>query len=276
MKSRFSVVSHQRHFLRDLWSAALCPQDTGGWQLTRDHGPLTPGELSPSRLINLPALAIFGRAPTAGKAKTRLIPLLGARGAAELQTALVSDTVRKTNPLCKRVSRYFFLAGLNFPAFLSRGDYTLVRQQGSNLGERLERAFRRLLRRHARAVVVGTDTPLLSPRILLAALGELEVCDAVLGPCPDGGYYLIGLRRPTQRIVEKLFRDIRWGTTFAFRDTLGNFLRSDLSCSVLETLADVDRPADVRRLKRELALDRGMRGVAPATSNFLKNLRPAL
>ncbi len=225
-----------------------------------------------SQLRHLPALAIFARAPSPGKAKTRLIPFLGARGAAEFQAALISDALRKADRLAGRAARYFFLAGRN-P--LSRPDsYTLIRQRGADLGERLENAFRRLLSGHPGVVVIGTDSPTLPPRLLREAIRELRASDAVLGPCPDGGYYLIGLRRPRHGALDVIFRGVRWGSAFAFRDTLRNFLRRNFSCSVLEAWADVDRAQDVRRLRSELARSDRARRVAPATWRFLKG-RPA-
>ncbi|MGD0922627.1 MAG: TIGR04282 family arsenosugar biosynthesis glycosyltransferase [Terriglobia bacterium] len=219
------------------------------------------------------AVAIFARAPSPGRAKTRLIPLLGARGAAEFQAALISDSIRKVNALGERASRYVFFAGTGSPApaaLFSR--FTLVRQRGADLGERLAHAFRKLLRRHAVAVVIGTDSPTLAPRVLRAARRELHVCDAVLGPSPDGGFYLIGLRRTERAKAGGLFRGIRWGSAFAFRDTLRNLLRHGLACSILEPCADVDRPEDFRRLVRELAGSQALRRGAPAVWRFVKEL----
>jgi len=216
-----------------------------------------------------PAIAIFARIPLPGKAKTRLIPLLGSRGAAELHAALIRDTLRKVQALSGRVARYLFVAGLPTPVAPAR--FTLARQCGAGLGERLENAFRKLLHRHPCAVVLGTDSPLLPPRILREALRELRICDAVLGPCPDGGYYLIGLRRPrASGMPGGMFRGIRWGTASAFGDTLRNLLRRGYACSILEMCGDVDTPEDVRRLKRELAHSRTARRLAPAAWRFLK------
>jgi glycosyltransferase A (GT-A) superfamily protein (DUF2064 family) len=145
-----------------------------------------------------------------------------------------------------------------------------MQQRGADLGERLTSAFRRLLRRHPRAVIIGTDSPTLPPRLLKAAIRELVFCDAVLGPCPDGGYYLVGLRKLEARQIKSVFRGVRWGSDFAFRDTLRNFLRYDLSCSILEPWGDVDRPRDFYRLRRELAASGAARRLAPATWHFVK------
>jgi uncharacterized protein len=214
----------------------------------------------------LPALAIFSRAPIPRQAKTRLIPLLGPRGAAEFHAALVSDVLQKVNALGNRVAPYFFLAGGSYPVSSSLSDYTLQRQRGADLGKRLERAFQRLLARHGRALVIGTDSPLLAMRHLLLALEKLRVADCVIGPCPDGGFYLIGLRR----FERGLFDEVRWGSASAFRDLRENLLARGFSCTILEPVEDVDRPEDVVRLREELTRSRVARRRAPAAWRFLR------
>ena len=213
-----------------------------------------------------PAVAIFARAPSPGRAKTRLIPLLGARGAADFQAALLADTIRKVSTLTGQLSRYIFISGHDFTISSALAHYTLKRQRGRDLGERLGRALRQLLQRHPAAVVIGTDSPLLPPRILRQAVSELRLCDAVLGPCPDGGFYLIGLRR----MSPGLFRGVRWGTPHAFRDTLANILRRGFSCSILEPVADIDGPEDFRRLESEMASNPAARRTAPAVWSFIR------
>jgi rSAM/selenodomain-associated transferase 1 len=216
------------------------------------------------------ALAIFARLPAPGKAKTRLIALLGPRRAAEFQAALISDSLRKLETLAGCASPYLFFAGRSFPPGGWPPDWKLVQQRGAGLGQRLERAFRELLRRHGAAVVIGTDSPTLSPRLLRVALGELAACDAVLGPSPDGGFYLVGLRRAVADKIREVFRGVRWGSSSAFRDALGNLRRCGFACAVLEPCADVDRPADFRRLVRELARSRSLRRRSPAVWRFVK------
>ncbi len=253
------------------------------------HSPLTArSPESTSRLPSapMPAMAVFARAPVAGHVKTRLIPLLGAQGAARFQAALISDTLRKVAGLRRWVQPYLFWAASPIPFRRSHAEailyeqplaaaviseFTVIRQQGRDLGERLENAFRRLLRFHPSCVVIGTDSPLFPARILRQTLGELRACESVLGPCPDGGYYLIALRRPADpRRLRNIFRKVRWSTAFAFSDTLRNLLRQGLSCSVLEACADVDLPHDLQRLKEDLLQNPKARRLAPATSRFLK------
>jgi len=227
--------------------------------------------IKPTSKKGSPAVAIFARLPAVGRGKSRLWPLLGQEGAAALQAALLSDAVRKAVAL-GGVARYLFVLARGPLGFAGRREaraknhtYTVAAQQGRDLGQRLERAFGRMLRQHGRVLVIGTDSPELSRRILRQALEELRCCDAVLGPCPDGGYYLIGLRR----LKRGLFRGVRWGTSFAFRDTLRNLTERHFSCSILEPLPDIDRPADFRLLSKSLSLSPQLRRLAPATRSFV-------
>ncbi len=219
------------------------------------------------------ALAIFARAPSPGTAKTRLIPVLGAQGASEFQAALISDTLRKAGALRGRIHRYLFLAGRE-ATFSPLARFTLVTQRGADLGARLEGALGGLLARHSGAVVIGTDSPTLPARLIRQGLDELRFCDAVLGPCPDGGYYLIGLRRQgSGDAMRGIFRGVRWDTCFAFRDTLRNLRRRNFSCSVLGSWSDVDRPKDLWELRWELERSAAARRMAPETRRFVKKLR---
>ena len=218
----------------------------------------------------LPVVAVFARAPQPGRAKTRLVPVLGPQGAADFQAALLTDTIHKVETLSKIAARWLFRTGGAFPArHLPRG-WNIVRQQGRDLGERLERAFRRLLAAHSAAVVIGTDSPLLPARVVREALSELRACDAVLGPCPDGGFYLIGLRC----LPRGLFRGVRWSSRFAFRDVLGSLSSHGLIASVLSPLADVDRLADLLGLAQQFFYVPAPRRRAPATWGFVKGRMP--
>ena len=223
----------------------------------------------PTRIQNFPtALAVFARAPVPGKAKTRLISVLGARRAAAFHAALLSDTLRKAAKLEGNVSRYLFIAGGAPDAALAPDGYELQPQQGRDLGRRMERAFELLLRKHSRVVIIGADSPMLSPALLRLAFEELHSVDAVLGPCPDGGYYLIGLRRTAQRLLH----GVRLGGEFAFQDTLDRLLAQGFSCAILESCGDVDRPQELLELKKRLVRRPALRRELPATWKFLCSL----
>jgi len=210
-------------------------------------------------------VAVFARAVVPGKTKTRLIPALGPDGAAEFHRALVSDTLRKVAKLRANTARYVLTAGGSLPREMVPPAFECRRQLGGDLAQRLQRAFTQLLRQHPRVVVMGTDSPALAPQMLRLALEELRTTDAVLGPCPDGGYYLVGLRR----ICPGLFSGVRMGTQFAFEDTLGSLLRHGLSCSVLGPCQDIDLPKDLAALKKSLTKNPAARRLAPHTWRYL-------
>ena len=231
--------------------------------------------IGPGRTIRTPvtaysssAVAVFARAIVKGETKTRLVPALGPNGAAEFHRALVSDTLGKVAKFKGNSARYVFTAGGLLPKEIVPSAFDSRRQQGSGLAQRLDRAFTQLLRHHSRVVVIGTDSPLLSARLLRLALEELRTTDAVLGPCPDGGYYLVGLRRSRPG----LFNGVRMGTEFAFYDTLASLLGHGFSCSVLDPCPDIDVPADLAALKQSLTENSAARRLAPHTWRFLTNM----
>jgi uncharacterized protein len=176
--------------------------------------------------------------------------------------------MRKVAGLKGNAGRYVFTSGGSLPNETVPAAFECRRQQGHNLAQRLARAFAGLLRRHSRVVIIGTDSPELAPAMLRLALEELRATDSVLGPCPDGGYYLIGLRRT----YRGLFNGLRLGTEFAFADTLGSLLGHGLSCSVLEPCPDIDRPEDLAALKRFLIHNPSKRGLMPHTWGFLPKM----
>jgi len=192
---------------------------------------------------------------------------LGREGAAEFHRALVSDTLRKVAKLRGKMVRTLFTGDGAMPPSLVPRYFGCQKQRGRDLGERLGNAFEFILRQHSRALVMGTDSPALTPLTLRVALDELRSVDAVLGPCPDGGYYLIGLRR----FARGLFGQVRLGSEFAFDDTLGSLLAHGFSCSVLEPCPDIDRPEDLRKLRKELSKNTSLRRLMPGTWRFLSS-----
>jgi rSAM/selenodomain-associated transferase 1 len=180
---------------------------------------------------------VFARAPVAGYVKTRLIPRLGAQGAARLQRRLIRAalrTARAAGPVELHVTRpHSWLRGLGVPLRL---------QRGRDLGERMYHAL------HAQrfTVLVGTDAPALRAADLRRALRWLRGgIDVVLAPAEDGGYALIGARR----IDARVFEGIRWGADDVLARTLDNLRRCGLRYRLLRTVWDVDRPQDIDRLQ---------------------------
>jgi uncharacterized protein len=123
------------------------------------------------------------------------------------------------------------------------------------------RAFRRVLRRHPYAVLIGSDCPALRPADLRAAARALrEGADAVLAPAEDGGYPLIGLRRVSRR----LFDGIAWGGPQVLAQTRRRLKALGWRWKELRTLWDVDRPEDVARLRRSRLLVSKLRPISAA------------
>jgi rSAM/selenodomain-associated transferase 1 len=222
------------------------------------------------------AIALFARRPAAGRVKTRLIPLLGPQSAALLQAAFLQDSIRRALSCTPKTAIWLYLTGEADQSLYGigqlAGNVRWREQPAGNLGERLTEAFRFLLRRHQRVVITGTDSPQLLPALLRQALRELRASDAALGPCPDGGYYLIGLRRGLNAAeLKRVFEGVRWSTRFAFRDTLRNLAALNLTCSVLDPVPDVDRPGDFLELQKRALRDARLRRAAPATWRFIRS-----
>jgi rSAM/selenodomain-associated transferase 1 len=196
-------------------------------------------------------LVVFAKTPQPGRVKTRLTPRLSAEDAAGLARAFLLDVLALARrvPDADRVLAYTPRGTREEMGALAGPRFRLRVQQGRDLGERLARAFSSLLRRpDDRTVIIGSDSPLLPPSRLAEAFAALDRADVVLGPCEDGGYYLIGLRR----WVPALLAGVRWSTDFAFADTITNANRLSLSRSVLESDYDVDDFRGLARLVQDL------------------------
>jgi rSAM/selenodomain-associated transferase 1 len=215
------------------------------------------------------AVAVLAKAPLPGFAKTRLIPALGAEGAALLQARLIEHAV--ATACVARVGPITLWAAPDethplFHAIAARLGVALARQRGGDLGARLAGVFARLFARGFRAAVaIGSDAPTLPPRYLRDAVGILlgGEADVVLGPARDGGYYLIGLRSPAPR----LFTGVPWSTGAVYESTIARARRANLSVASLPPWDDVDTIEDLGRLASALARRRG--AVAPRTRRWL-------
>ena len=196
-------------------------------------------------------LIVFTRYPEPGRVKTRLIPALGPRGAAELAHRLGRDTLAWGLTLARREPlrlevRHDGGGAAAMAAWL--GQAPLYRPQGpGDLGARMARALHQALQEgEERVVLVGTDCPGRDDRLLSRAFKALADHDLVLGPAQDGGYYLVGLSKPAPAV----FQGINWGTAEVLAQTLAAARQAGLSPHLLDTLPDIDRPGDLPLLKQ--------------------------
>ena len=229
-------------------------------------------------------LVIFTRYPRPGKAKTRMIPLLGRRGAANLARRMIEHTFSWAGSLS-------FLRGVDVEVHYEGAGVCLMQgafgqwrdrfrwhpQTDGDLGTKMGHAFLHAFSSGARSVViVGTDIPDLEDRAVGRAFDMIapDSClsaghhDIVLGPARDGGYYLIGFtNRVPQRQIDGLLTDIPWGTDGVLEKTRGKAEKAGLSVGLLDVLDDVDLPQDLPVWRR--ALERKQAGTALETISVI-------
>jgi rSAM/selenodomain-associated transferase 1 len=207
-------------------------------------------------------ICVFAKPPRPGLVKTRLAAAVGEGHAAALARAFFEDTWAAATalPWAKAVLATTEPAAGEWAG--AKGAPTWPQGRG-DLGDRMERVLRRALRDTPAALAIGTDTPGLPPVLLSQARSALRDADAVLGPCEDGGFYLLGLRR----CPPGLLRDLPWSAPETFLLTLSRLRERGLETAVIAPWFDVDRPADLACLRALIA-----RGEvhAPSTARALE------
>lgn len=196
------------------------------------------------------ALIIFAKAPVPGLAKTRLIPALGADGAAMLAARMLERIAQTAADASAESLEICATPDAGHPVFqrlAQRHSLGLEIQGCGDLGERMQRAMQRALRVHKKVLLVGTDAPAMSASMLQTASENLDRCDAVFIPAMDGGYVLIGLRDAHA----PLFSGMRWGTATVMEDTRARMRLAGLRWSELPPVADIDNPADLIHLPED-------------------------
>jgi len=217
-------------------------------------------------------LAVFARFPEPGRAKTRLIPALGPEGAAQLHAEMVRHTFRRIDELdaVRRASIEVWFAGGDAERFEADfGERSYRPQPEGDLGARMAHAFDAMLAGARAVVIIGTDCPAITARIVSDAFDALRDHDLVLGPATDGGYYLIGLRRPEP----ELFDQMPWGTSHVLAETVARAERLSLVVHLLPSLDDVDEPSDLAVWE---AARSGGDGATRATQSGLSVVIPTL
>jgi rSAM/selenodomain-associated transferase 1 len=189
------------------------------------------------------ALGILARPPVPGACKTRLIPELGADGAAAVQAQLIAQTLQ----LARASGLPTVLFTVDDPAApywqAQAAAWPREAQPEGDLGTRMAAALARLLATAERALIIGTDCPALTPDHLATAARLLDNADAVVLPAEDGGYVLIGARGR----VPPLFSGIAWGEDRVLTATRTRAAAAGLQLAEGPTLWDVDTPEDCQR-----------------------------
>lgn len=191
-------------------------------------------------------IAILAKAPVPGQAKTRLIPALGAEGAARLQEWLLLRTVRLAIDAGLGPVTLWWDGAPDHPALAACRAFGALesrRQPDGDLGARMHAAIAESADPGG-TLVIGTDCPAFTVSHLHVAAAKLAVHDAVLYPAEDGGYVLIGMRRAASDV----FTELPWGGAQVMELTRQRLRAMGWTWSEPATLWDVDRPEDLERL----------------------------
>ncbi|MGI8958311.1 MAG: TIGR04282 family arsenosugar biosynthesis glycosyltransferase [Bryobacteraceae bacterium] len=188
--------------------------------------------------------------------KTRLAHTLGNEAAAALASAMFLDVWRSVTG-CFGVQPILATTEFrNFPIDIR--DENVWLQGEGDLGARLERIIRRSLREATAAIAVGADSPILTSSHILRAVEALDVNDAVIGRCIDGGFYLLGLRRCPLGLLSEL----PWSTSTTSQAVMKRLNDNDFKIAQMEILFDVDVMDDLKQLLENISHQPSL---APAT-----------
>jgi rSAM/selenodomain-associated transferase 1 len=199
------------------------------------------------------ALITFVKAPVPGTVKTRLQGDLETDKITEIYKAFITEIVSQCARL-KGTDRFLGCAPSKDHVFLKEtaGKFKLksFNQRGADLGEKIVNAFRDYFKKeYSGIVLIGSDSPTIPVSYIKKAFTALERHDFVLGPCCDGGLYLIGARN---KIIPDIFRDIPWDSSMVLNKTLDNIAHLDIKLFLLPFWYDVDTIDGLTFLKNHL------------------------
>ncbi|MBK9247380.1 MAG: TIGR04282 family arsenosugar biosynthesis glycosyltransferase [Ignavibacteria bacterium] len=196
------------------------------------------------------SLLVFARYPHLGKVKTRLAASIGDVNAKEFYTSCaeltyqnmysMTDEVDVTIYYSERLDEYLMKDWVD----MFSESNSIIPQSGNDLGERMKNAFMQTFDRfpHQSAIIIGTDTPDITPEIILQAKHLLESHDVVIGPANDGGYYLLGMNT----LHASLFESIDWSTPKVYEQTIQKAEKLNCNVAILEQLTDIDTVDDMQ------------------------------
>jgi len=210
-------------------------------------------------MSNQAVLVVMAKQPVVGNTKTRLVPYLTAEEAAQLYEALLLDTLELAAGLSPVADLAIAItppeSQAYFEAIIPAGA-SIYPTRGADIGVCLKQATGQFLTQGYRKVLaINSDGPSLPATILQQAISVLDDVDLVLGPSEDGGYYLVGMKRPCDRI----FESITWSSARVLQQTLERATEASLRVALTRCWYDIDTPDDLQRLQTELLSSDGTR-----------------
>jgi rSAM/selenodomain-associated transferase 1 len=200
------------------------------------------------------ALIVMAKRPFPGQTKTRLTPPLTPQQAADLYSCFLRDVLDIVRQVPDIVPFIAASPPDTAPYFAQLApDFAFIPQIGPNLGKRLHFVMVQLLQAGFKQVVaINSDSPDLPAAYLAQAFALLQqaAVDVVFGPCADGGYYLIGWKRPNPHLIH----DVTMSTNHVLADSLAIAQAQGLQVALLPTWHDVDETADLARLHQSPTL----------------------
>lgn len=189
-----------------------------------------------------PAIIVFQKNPVLGKVKTRIAQQLGNEKALEIYRVLVQKTHEQLAKLTDwDVYIYYsdFLEAVDWKPKEGKISYRL--QKGEDLGKKMRVAFEEVFQEgYQKVLIIGTDCPEITAKILNEAAAELEHHDVVFGPAMDGGYYLLGMKK----IHDGLFQNIPWSTDSVLEISIQYLKQNQISFRTIRALSDIDTAED--------------------------------
>lgn len=198
------------------------------------------------------AVICFTRVPRPGETKTRLLPVLKPEQCAGLHRAFLRDLAE----VYRKMDAHLFVAYTPDPDWDQLKDIFppagYIPQKGKDLGEKMYRAIRKVMDLGYESVVLtGADLPLMTQDHLESGFAALEDNDVAIGPTPDGGYYLIGMKRPHKEV----FQVADYGGSTVFENTVAAAQTAGLSVGTALGCEDVDTPGDLWDLTKSVHPD---------------------
>ncbi|WP_231563295.1 TIGR04282 family arsenosugar biosynthesis glycosyltransferase [Salegentibacter sp. Hel_I_6] len=192
------------------------------------------------RNISESLLIIFTKNPEIGKVKTRLAVTTGNETALNIYKFLLQHTLSVTSNL-NTDKWIYYSEEIPEKDIWPSEIFSKKLQQGEDLGEKMENAFREAFKHnYEKVIIIGSDLYDIVQNDLENAFLELEKNDFVIGPAKDGGYYLLGMKS----LIPELFKNKKWSSSSVLSDTLKDLKNKKIK--LLETRNDIDEFHDIK------------------------------